>query len=68
MSVPAFDQAHVDANSDPLKMSENLKGSGDERRGENNEYTPLRFLHRITALLAHYGVETHGCVRVCSTR
>lgn len=61
MSAP---QVHVQhANSDAVKVSE--KGSSDECREPNiaSEHAPLRFLHRITALLAHYGVETHGYVR-----
>lgn len=41
-------------------MSE--KGSSDEHREPNSAYTPLRLLHRVSALLAHYGVETHGYV------
>lgn len=52
--------------SDSLKASE--KDSPDEHREANSERTPLRFLYRVTALLAHYGVETHGYVRLCSTQ
>ncbi|KAN0085850.1 Permease for cytosine/purines, uracil, thiamine, allantoin domain containing protein [Tylopilus felleus] len=38
------------------------KDSGDQCHAvkANSDHTPLRFLHRVTALLAHYGVETHG--------
>ncbi|KAH0834813.1 cytosine-purine permease [Lanmaoa asiatica] len=41
-----------------LRVSE--KGSSDERREATSEHTSLRFLHRVTTLLTHYGVETHG--------
>ncbi|KAF8434519.1 purine-cytosine permease [Boletus edulis BED1] len=61
MSAPPLDQH---ASNTLSSASENLalKDTDEERRDANKAYTstPLRFLHRITALLAHYGVETHG--------
>ena len=53
--------------SDSMNAS---KESPTERPEASSERTPLRFLHRVTDLLAHYGVETHGCVHRlrCSTR
>ncbi|KAI9568123.1 purine-cytosine permease [Boletus coccyginus] len=57
MSAPALDQVHLPTHPD-VKVSEN--GTSSEHREANSEYTPLRLLHRVTTLLAHHGVETHG--------
>ncbi|KAF9226335.1 purine-cytosine permease [Gyrodon lividus] len=42
------------------RSEELRKDSSEEPDTEHVEDTPLRWLGRITALLAHYGIETHG--------
>lgn len=64
MSASPVDQAHdVPVKSGLLNVSDSEKGLGDREADTDTKYTLLRFLHRISALLAHYGVETHGYVR-----
>ncbi|KAG9311748.1 cytosine-purine permease [Chiua virens] len=58
---------HIQVLSDPSRMDLEKRSSNNsdiERQEANNTHvgknTPLRFLHRVTALLGRYGVETHG--------